>query len=231
MLLGVDSQFVVNPHLYPKMVSPFKTLAPVASLVSNHFYLATTPSLPVNNFAEFIEYAKKANPPLAYGTAGNGSQSHLGMEMLRQRAGINMIHVPYRGAGQSTVAAMAGEVQVIMSGSILPQIEAGKLKPLAVTTANRFKGTPNLPAIAESYPGYEMLIWLGLFTAAGTPEPILMQLRKAVDEILVDPDTVARLDKLRLHPYLTSRNTFDKVMRSDYDKYGKLVKELDIKVE
>jgi tripartite-type tricarboxylate transporter receptor subunit TctC len=231
LLLGVDSQFVVNPHLYPKMTDPFKALVPVSSLVSNQFYIAVTPSLPVNNFSEFIEYAKKAKPPLAYGTAGNGSQSHLGMEMLKKRAGIDLIHVPYRGAGQSTVAAMAGEVQIIMSGSILPQIESGKLKALAVTTPNRLKSTPNLPAIAEFYPGYEMMIWLGLFTATGTPEPVILRLRKAVDEILVDPDTVALLEKLRLHPYTSSREAFSTLMRKDYDKYGKLVKELGVTVE
>jgi tripartite-type tricarboxylate transporter receptor subunit TctC len=231
LLLGADSQFVINPHLYPKMADPFKSLAPVASLVSNQFYLAVTPSLPVSNFQEFIEYARKANPPLAFGTAGSGSQTHLGMELLKKRAGINLIHVPYKGAGQYTIAAMSGEVQVIMASSILPQIEAGKLKGLAVTTPTRFDGTPNLPPIAEFYPGYEVSIWLGLFSPAGTPEPVMLRLRKAICEILVDTDTVARLNKIKMRPYSTSPEAFRALMRSDYDKYGKLVKELGIKAE
>lgn len=231
LLLGADSQFVINPHLYPKMTDPFKSLAPVASLVSNQFYLAVSPTLPVNNFAEFIEYARKANPPLAFGSAGNGSQTHLGMELLAKRAGIKLTHVPYKGAGQYTVAAMSGEVQVIMASSILPQIEAGRLKGLAVTTPTRFKGTPNLPPIAEFYPGYEVSIWLGLFTAAGTPEPVLERLRTVVSKILADPDTVARLEKIKMRPNATSPEAFSALMRSDYDKYGKLVKELGVIAE
>jgi len=228
LLLGADSQFVINPHLYPKMTDPFKSLAPVASLVSNQFYLAINPTLPVNNFAEFIEYARKANPPLAFGSAGSGSQTHLGMELLAKRARIKLTHVPYKGASQYTIAAISNEVQVIMASSILPQIEAGKLRGLAVTTPTRFKGTPNLPPIAEFYPGYEVSIWLGLFAAAATPESVMQKLRKAISEILADPDTAARLEKIKMRPYSSSPEAFSALMGSDYDKFGKLVKELGV---
>ena len=232
LLLGADSQLAINPHLYPKMTDPLKALAPVASLVSNQFYLAVHPGLPVTNFPEFIDHARKANPPLAYGSAGNGSQGHLSMEMLKKRASIDLLHVPYRGAGQAIVGAIAGEVQVIMSGSATaPQIKSGKVRGLAVTTPQRLAEFPDLPAIAEFYPGYEVVIWLGLFTAAGTPEPVILRLREAVNQILADPDTVAKLQGPGMQPYATSPEAFLALIRSDHEKYRKLVKEIGIKIE
>lgn len=232
LLLGADSQFAINPHLYPKMADPLKVLTPVASLVSNQFYLAIHPGLPVQNFPEFIAHARKASPPLAYGSAGNGSQGHLGMEMLKRRAGIDLLHVPYRGAGQAIVGAIGGEVQVIMSGSATaPQIKSGKVRGLAVTSPRRLAEFPELPAIAEFYPGYEVVIWLGLFATAGTPEPAIARLRGALDQILADPDTIAKLQGPGMQPYATSLHDFRALIHADHDKYGKLVKEIGIKIE
>ena len=232
LLLGADSQFAINPHLYSNMTDPLKVLTPVASLVSNQFYLAIHPGLPVRSFPEFIDYARKANPPLAYGSAGNGSQGHLSMEMLKKRAGIDLLHVPYRGAGQAIVGAIGGEVQVIMSGSAtVPQIKAGKVRGLAVTTPQRLAELPDLPAIAEFYPGYEVVIWLGLFTTAGTPNPVILRLREAIDRILADPDTVSKLQGPGMQPYATSLQSFQALIHADRDKYGKLVKEIGIKIE
>ena len=232
LLFGADSQFVINPHLYPKMADPLKTLTPVASLVSNQFYLAINPSLPVKNFPEFIEYARKANPPLAYGSAGNGSQGHLGMELLKQRAGIDLLHVPYRAASQAIFAVINGQVQAIMSGAATAsQMASGSVLGLAVTTPQRVKDFPELPAIAEFYPGYEVTIWLGLFATAGTPDAVVTRLRNAVDEVLVDPDVAAKVRGFGMQPYTTSRETFLALIRRDYDKYGTLVKELGVKME
>jgi len=232
LLLGADSQFAINPHLYSNVTDPLKVLTPVASLVSNQFYLAIHPGLPVKSFPAFIDYARKANPPLAYGSAGNGSQGHLSMEMLKKRAGIDLLHVPYRGAGQAIVGAIGGEVQVIMSGSAtVPQIKAGKVRGLAVTTPQRLAELPDLPAIAEFYPGYEVVIWLGLFTTAGTPNPVILRLREAIDRILADPDTVSKLQGPGMQPFATSPGSFQALIHADRDKYGKLVKEIGIKIE
>ena len=232
LLLGADSQFAINPHLYSNVTDPLKVLTPVASLVSNQFYLAIHPGLPVKSFPAFIDYARKANPPLVYGSAGNGSQGHLSMEMLKKRAGIDLLHVPYRGAGQAIVGAIGGEVQVIMSGSAtVPQIKAGKVRGLAVTTPQRLAELPDLPAIAEFYPGYEVVIWLGLFTTAGTPNPVILRLREAIDRILADPDTVSKLQGPGMQPFATSPGSFQALIHADRDKYGKLVKEIGIKIE
>jgi len=116
LLVGHDGLFVINPHLYKEMaIDPLKDLAPVASLVSNGFFLAINPSVPAQNFTEFIEYARRADPPLQYGSGGNGSQHHLTMERLKVRAGINMVHVPYKGGAPATTATVAGEVAAMMS--------------------------------------------------------------------------------------------------------------------
>src|SRR5207244_4934936 len=132
--LATDSLITINPHAYSKMpIDTLKDLTPVSSLVSNQFVLSINPSVPAKTFPEFIEYARKANPPLAYASGGNGSQHHLTMEMLKQRAGINMVHVPYRGGAPAATATVAGETAAMWSGSSnASQIQAGRLRALAV---------------------------------------------------------------------------------------------------
>src|SRR5256712_9958318 len=171
LLLGMDSLMVINPHLYASMpFDPLRDLAPVASLVSNGFFLAVNPSVPARTFPEFIEYARRADPPLHYGSGGNGSQHHPTLERLKARAGINMVHVPYKGGAPATTATVAGEVAVMMSGtSTAGQIKAGRLRALAFTGPQRSRILPDVPTIAEFYPDFVMVQWYGLFAPAGTP--------------------------------------------------------------
>ena len=118
LLLGQDSLVAINPHLYAKMpFDPLKDLVPVATLVSNQFVLAINPSLPVKNFQEFIEYARRTTPPLPYASGGNGSQHHLSMEILKQRAGIDMLHVPFKGGAPATMATVAGDTAAMFAGT------------------------------------------------------------------------------------------------------------------
>src|SRR2546423_5371177 len=195
LILAADSLITINPHLYAKMpIDTLKDLAPVASLVSNQFVLSVNPSLPVKSFQEFIEYAKKANPPLNYGSGGNGSQHQLTMELLKARAGIELVHVPYRGGAPATAATMAGEVAAMFSGtSSAPQIKAGRLRALAVAGAKRSPTFPDLPTIGEFYPGFENSIWLGLFGPANMPPEVLNRLRAEVHKALESPDIKASL--------------------------------------
>src|SRR5258707_9778820 len=131
---------------------PLRDLAPVASLVSNGFFLAVNPSVPAQTFPEFIEYARRANPPLQYASGGNGSQHHLTMERLKARAGIDMVHIPYKGGAPATTATVAGEVAVMMSGtSTAPQIKAGRLRGVAYTGPKRSSLLPEVPASAATY--------------------------------------------------------------------------------
>ena len=186
--LLADSMITINPHLYKEMqTDPLKDLAPVASVVSNQWVLSVNPSVPVKTFKEFIEYARKASPPLAYASGGNGSIHQLAMEMLKQRAGIDLVHVPYKGGSPATNATVAGEVAAMFSGtSSAPQIKSGRLRALAVTGQHRSDIFPELPTISEFYPGYEVTIWLGLFAAAGTPEAVLASLHAEVNKLLAE---------------------------------------------
>src|SRR6185295_12661323 len=175
LLLAADSLITINPHIYPKM--PFdslKDLVPVSSVASNQFFLSVNPSLP-----EFIEYARKAKPPLAYASGGNGSQHQFGIEMLKQRAGIDLLHVPYRGGAPAGMATVAGETSVVLAGaSNAPLLRSGQLRGLATTGKKRSPLFPDMPTIGEFYPGYDVTIWLGLFAPAATPEPIVARLRE-----------------------------------------------------
>jgi tripartite-type tricarboxylate transporter receptor subunit TctC len=232
--LLADSMITINPHLYKEMqTDPLKDLAPVASVVSNQWVLSVNPSVPVKNFREFIDYARRADPPLAYASGGNGSVHQLAMEMLKQRAGINLIHVPYKGGSPATTATVAGEVAAMFSGtSSAPQIKAGRLRALAVTGPQRSALFPDLPTISEFYPGYEVTIWLGLFAAAGTPEAVLAKLHAEVNKLLAEPETRARLNAAGgLEVYITTAAEFAELIRRDYEKYGKVVRDFGVKVD
>jgi tripartite-type tricarboxylate transporter receptor subunit TctC len=234
LLLAADSLIAVNPHLYARMpIDTLKDLAPVASLVANQFVLSVNPSLPVKSFQEFVDYARKANPPLNYASGGNGSQHQLTMEMLKARAGINLVHVPYRGGAPATTATMAGEVAAMFAGtSTAPQIKAGRLRALAVSGTKRSTAFPELPTIAEFYPGFENSIWLGLFGPAGMPREVLEKLRIEIRKALELPEIREKLHAAGgLEPLVTTPEEFAALIRRDYDRFGKLIKEVGIKAD
>lgn len=234
LLLAADSLITINPHVYSSMpIDTLKDLTPISSLVSNQFVLSINPSLPPKNFKEFVEYAKKANPPLAYASGGNGSQHQLTMELLKERAGFDMVHVPYKGGAPATAATMSGEVAALFSGtSSAPQIKAGRIRALAVAGGKRSPTFPDLPTIGEFYPGFENSIWLGLFGPANMPEDVLNRLRAEVRKALESPDVRASLmGKGSLETLVLSPEEFDKLIRRDYEKYGKLIKRLGIKAD
>jgi tripartite-type tricarboxylate transporter receptor subunit TctC len=234
LLLGMDSLLVINPHLYGGMTfDPMKDLVPVASLVSNGFFLAVNPAVPAQSFPEFIEYARRANPPLQYGSGGNGSQHHLTMERLKARAGINMLHVPYKGGAPATTATLTGEVAAMMSGtSTATQIRAGRLRALAFTGPKRSSALPDVPTIAEFYPDFVMVQWYGLFAPAGTPQPVLARLRAEVNKALLLPDIKEKLGNAGgVEPWITTPEEFAAEIRSEYAKYARLVKDVGAKID
>jgi tripartite-type tricarboxylate transporter receptor subunit TctC len=231
--LLADSQIVINPHLYKMPFDALRDLAPVSTVAANQFVLTVNPSLPVRTFPEFIEYARKSNPPLPYASGGNGSQHHLTMEMLKQRAGINLLHVPFKGGSPAAAATVAGDTMAVWSGSSnAPQIKAGRLRPLAVSGAQRSAQYPELPTIAEFYPGFETTIWLGIFGPAGMPEPTLARLRTELRRVLESPDVKQKMNAAGgLDPYLTTPEEFAALIRRDHEKYAKAVKDFGIKLD
>ena len=234
--LGIfaDSMVVINPHLRAKSShDTMKDLAPIATVASNTFFLSTHPSIPVKNFREFIEYARNANPPLAYASGGNGSQHQMAMEMLKQRAGINLLHVPYKSGTEATTATIAGEVAAMFSGaSTGPQIKAGKLRGLAATGRSRSPLFPDMPTIGEAYPGYEISVWLGFFGPTGFPEFALQRLRAELNKVLLLPEVKDRLNSAGgLEPFRSTPEEFQAMMRADHERYGKLVRQIGAKLD
>ena len=234
LLLGMDSLLAVNPHLYANM--PFdslKDLVPVASLISSGFIMTVNPSVPAQTFPEFMEYARRSNPPLLYGSGGNGSQSHLTMERLKARTGVNMVHVPYKSGVAASTATVAGEVSAMMSGTATTGlIRAGRLRALAFTGPRRSILMPDVPTIAEFYPDLTMVQWSGVFAPAGTPEPVLSRLRAEVNKALALPDVKERLRNAGgMEPWITTPDEFAAEIRSDHAKYAKLLKEVGVKID
>ena len=232
LILAADSGITINPHVYSKLTfDPLKDLLPVSTVATNQFTLSVNPTLPVKTFREFIDYARKTTPPLPYASGGNGSQHQLMMEMLKQRAGIDLLHVPFRGAAPATQATVAGDTKVLFSGSAsAPLIQGGQLRVLAASGKQRSKRYPDLPTVGEFYPGYAVDIWLGLFAPPATPEPIVTTLRTAVHKLLARADFAEKLNVSgSLEPLILSPADFNSLMREDYDKYGKIVKDLGIK--
>jgi len=234
LLLGGATTHITEALLKTKPTfDPLKDLTPVSSLISNQLMLAVHPSVPADNLREFVELARRTKPPLFYASIGNGSQHHLAMEMLKQHVGIDLQHVPYRGGGPAGIALLAGETSAMFgSGSLLPTIKSGKVRGLAVTGAKRFAPMPELPAIGEVYPGYEVLIWHGLFAPTGTPQPILDRLRTEVQAALQQPNVRERLIASGSgEPYFTTPEEFQARIRGDNEKYGKLIKAIGLRIE
>src|SRR3954454_19074210 len=195
LIMAADSLITINPHVYDKMpIDMLKDLLPVASVASNQFFLSVNPSLPVNTVPELVEYARKQKPPLAYASGGNGSQHQLGIEMLKQRAGIDLLHVPYRGGAPAGMATVAGETMVVLAGaSNAGLLQSGKLRGLATTGKKRSPMFPDMPSISEFYPGYDLTIWLGVFAPPAPREPIVTKLRSAIQSALAEPDLIQKL--------------------------------------
>jgi len=234
LLFAQDSLLEINPYIYARMpVDVHRDLVPVSAVVSNMFVLSVNPSLPVKTFKEFIDYARKIDPPLTYASGGNGSQHHLTMEQLKQRAGIHLVHVPYKGGSPATTATVAGEVAAMFAGtSTAPQIKAGRLRALAVTGAARSEVFPELPTIAEFYPGFEMTIWLGLFAPAGTPETVLARLRQEITKVLHTAEVKDRLKTAGgLQPLIMTTADFESMIARNSVKFQKLIKEVGAKVD
>jgi tripartite-type tricarboxylate transporter receptor subunit TctC len=234
LMLCADSQIVINPHLYKRLpFDPLKDLGVIATLVSNEFVLAVNPALPVKTLKEFIAFARSANPPLVYASGGNGSQHHLTMEMLKARAGINLVHVPYKGGTPATLATVAGEAAALFAGSSsAPQIKAGRLRAIAAAGAERSRLFPDLPTIGEFYPGFRNSIWLALCAPAGLPEAIAGRLRSEVNRLLAQSDVKERLGSAGgLEPFLTTPAELAALIQADFAKYGKVVKDIGAVIE
>jgi tripartite-type tricarboxylate transporter receptor subunit TctC len=234
LYLAADAQIVIGPHLYPSMpVDPLKELAPVATLVSTQMMLVMRPELPASNLQEFIALAQKTTPPLPYASIGNGSQHHLVMEMLKQRAGIDLLHVPFKGGGPAMTALLGGQVAAMFGGnSASGQIRAGKVRALATAGKKRSSAFPEVPTLSETFPGLEVTPWLALFAPAGVPAAVVERLRDETSRLLANEEMRGRIRQLGgLEPFVTAPEEFSALLRAEYARYGEIIKSVGAKVD
>ena len=227
-LMVHSTTHVGNPWTYKKLpYDTFKDFVGVATLVGQPGVLVVHPSLPVKNTKELIALAKSRPGQINFSSSGNGSAPHLSMALFMSLSGTNLLHIPYKGGAPAVTAIVSGETQVMIAtlSTIITQINAKRVRPFAVSSAQRLKLTPDLPTIAESgVPGYEMNPWVGVFAPGGTPRAIVEQLNAEINRTLQMPDVVQTLATQGSEPWLMTADQFQQRLRADYTKYGELIK-------
>lgn len=233
-LVSVSSH-TLNPMLYSKLpYDPDKDIIGVSLLATLSNLLGVTLALPVNNVAELIALCKKEPGKYAFASSGPGTSLHLSGELFKTMAGVDILHVPYKGAGAAYGDLISGVVQMMFANisSMLPQVRGGKVRGLGVTSAERSKVAPDIPAIAETVPGYVATSWYGFGAPAGTPEPILARLETAIAEALKQPEIQKRwADDLGLDMPTPGRKAFDAFVAEDRKIWGPPVKASGVKLD
>ena len=233
-LLLAGSPGAINATLYNNLDFSFaRDIAPVASIERAPLIMVVNPTLPAKTVSEFITYAK-ANPgKVNMGSGGIGSTGHVAGELFNMMAGLKLAHVPYRGEAPAMTDLLAGQVQVVFStpGSAISYVRAGTLRALAVTGAARMDVLPDVPAIAESLPGYDAVSWAGIGAPAGTPAEIIDKLNRETDAALADPKLKAQLADFGAIVMTGSPADFAKFIASEIEKWGKVVKFANLKPE
>ena len=212
----------------------FKDLAPVSLIVINPQILVLHPSLPANSVKELIALAKAKPGQINYASVGPGSPNHLGMEMLKHMAGIDMVHIPYKGTAPAMTDVLAGQVSLMFNSmpSVLPHVKANKLKGIAVGSAKRSPAAPDIPTVAEAgVPGFEYVTWYGLLVATGTPRPIVDKLNGAVVKMLKEPDLIQRFASQGAEPQSTTPEGLAKFMREEYDRWRRVIQTIGFRPE
>ncbi|MES2183099.1 MAG: tripartite tricarboxylate transporter substrate binding protein [Pseudomonadota bacterium] len=234
LLVTTAGPLSINQHLYQRLgYDPLKDFAPVNLLAAVPIMLVASPGQPFKTVAELIAYAKAHPGKLSYGSQGNGTTSHLTMELLKVQAGIDLVHVPYRGSAPASNDLMAGVVQVMFdnSPSTLPFVEAKRMVALGVATPERVPAMKNIPAIAETVKGFESLAWFALVAPAGTPPAIVEKLNAAVGATLTRPDVKQKFDATGVVLTNGGPKALASFMRSESNKWGKVVQAAGIRLD
>jgi tripartite-type tricarboxylate transporter receptor subunit TctC len=235
LFMAVDTNLVVNPNLYAKVpYDPFRDFVPISVIARNALVLVANNAFPPSNVAEVIAYAK-ANPgKVNYASIGYGSQHHLGMELFKAMAGIDLVHVPYKSQAAALSDVVQGAASIGLSGTpaALALSKGGQLKILAVTSLERSKYLPQLPTMAESgLPGYDVSGWFGLLAPANTPPPVLARLQQEVRKSLEDAEFRSSLSKAGLDPVGGTAGDMLALMKSDTEKWAKVIRDSGAKIE
>jgi tripartite-type tricarboxylate transporter receptor subunit TctC len=234
MLLAVSPSHVINPALHAKKTyDPLNGFEPITVMAHTHQIIVAHPSVPAKDLKELIEYAKKNPGKLNYGSAGTGSATHLNMELFRSMAGIDIVHVPYKGSTQARQDVLSGQVQLAMDGllPVQPLIKDARLKPMGITSSKRAQSNPEIPMIGEVVKGYATDTWYGILAPAGTAKDVLAKLHAAATKALSSPAVRDRLTKLGAEPIGNSPAEFRRLLESEQKIWAKVVKDSGAKVD
>jgi len=221
---------VLNPNLPYHVVNDF---TPITQLTTAGFLLLVNPASPPQNLAEFVDWTKRAMIPLNFGSAGLGTGGHLAGELYKQMTGVKAQHIPYKGTGPSLIDLIAGRYDFTFAGLVGAQVQvrAGKLRAIAVTTPKRLAALPEVPAVAEALPGFEVVGWYGVIGPAGMPAPLVKRLHDELVRELALPDVRQRIAADGAEPVGSDSAAFRDFMAADLAKWAKLVKESGAKLD
>ena len=235
LLFGFSTTLTVNPSLYKSMPADVeKDLVPISTLVSAQYMVLVNPSVGVDSVAELVAKAKAEPGKLNYASGGKGTPLHLGAELLKSRAGIDMVHIAYRGGGPASKSVMANETQVLFGSfaSSLPKVKDGKLKALAVTGPKRAPALPDVPTMEEAgYPGFLVTSWSGVMAPAGTPKPVLDKLHAAIQAALEMDSVKKKLEAVGQQVEGSSPEEFAALIKKDTARWRKVLQDAGIKPE
>jgi tripartite-type tricarboxylate transporter receptor subunit TctC len=235
LLLGTSAGLAIQPALTAKLpYNAFSDFAPISRIVINPQILVFTPSFAPNSLKEFIQLAKAKPGQINYASVGAGSPNHMGMEMLKSMAGIDVVHIPYKGTAPAIADLLAGAVSLMFNSmpSVLPQVRAGKLKGIAVGSGRRSAAAPDIPTVAEAgLPGFEYVTWYGLFAPAATPQDIVARLNKEVLRILADREIAQRFASQGAEPAGTTPAELARYMRAEHERWKAVIKSGRIKLD
>ncbi len=235
LALGFDGTMVINPHVFASV--PFDTVrdfVPVSKIGDAVLIVIVHPSVPVKNLQELIAYSKSTPGGLSYGSAGTGSTPHIGGELLKQRTGANLVHVPYKGGGQAMSDLVGGTLPMLYTAvaGAYPFVTKGQARAIAVSSRQRLPSLPDVPTFAESgVPGFELSSWIGVFAPARTPKPVVDRLQQALHEVVFMPAVKERLAALGIEAVGNTTAEFGKQIKDDLERYEKVVKDSKIRVE
>lgn len=231
LFVVVDSVLTGNVHLVPPAYDPQRDLAPVAKLGTLLSAIVVHPSVPARTLPEFLSLLRREPDRYSYGHSGSGSPQHLGMAMLLSMAGVEMTGVGYRGVGPTITDLIAGNVHALagFTQSLLPHVQAGRLRLLAMGTAERVPSMPDVPTVAETLPGYRLEAWLGVFTTGRTPEPVLAQLEAEILRAVAVPALRDRLHGQGIRPDAAGRTALAELLRADTAHWGEVIRQAGIR--
>jgi len=235
LTMGTTSTHVIAPSIYPNVkYDPVKDFTPITLVASTPYLLVLNPGVPAKSLKEFIALVKSQPGKLNYASAGAGTTTQLAMEMLKQAAGIDIVHIPYKGNGPAGTAVMGGQVQALFGSmpAVLPHAKAGRVRPIAVGTTRRSAALPDVPSVAESgYPGFEVSLWLGFFGPRGLPEPVVKKLYDELTAIAKSAEMKGQFERNGADPVTTTPAELAKLMKSELDKYTKVIKAAGVQLK